>query len=134
MEFTQIFLLTYQSFTTPKKLLSKLIQRYLIPVRANLDEKSIQTIQLRVCNVIQKWIELSFFDFDEESTKMLNEFISSIMLPDLGKRLNKAIQNQVIILKTIQILLFNLSYLLEYGKKSYKKTIYIYSAIFECNL
>lgn len=69
--------------------------RFLVPIRAGLDEKSIQTIQLRVCNVLVKWIESSFNDIDEECSKMLSHMIHTVFPPELGKRLSKTLENQV---------------------------------------
>ena len=62
MEFQRIFLMTYQSFTTPEKLLQKLMQRYQVPEKS-LSEQAISTIQSRVVNVLKKWIGIYFFLF-----------------------------------------------------------------------
>lgn len=62
MEFQQIFLMTYQSFTTPEKLLQKLMQRYQPPESAQkrFSEQEIKlmqtTIQPRIVNVLKKWL------------------------------------------------------------------------------
>ena len=56
MEFQKTVLLTYQSFTTPEKLMKKLIQRYNVP--ANFENKSVSnTIQIRTVNVIKNWLK-----------------------------------------------------------------------------
>jgi tRNA uridine 5-carbamoylmethylation protein Kti12 len=49
MEFQQIFLMTYQSFTTPEKLLQKLMQRYQPP-------ESAQKRFSEQVNVLKKWL------------------------------------------------------------------------------
>lgn len=61
LEFVKTFLLTYQSFATPDKLLRKLIERYNV-VRP--DDMSLvefahmrQTIQARVINALRLWVE-----------------------------------------------------------------------------
>ena len=83
----QTFLLTYTSFTTPKVLLEKLIQRYNIPkhkmepkpgeeegkVEARARQK-----QLRVVNFLRKWIELCFVDFSEEIIDMVFQFCEQL--------------------------------------------------------
>lgn len=44
MEYVKTFLLTYQSFTTPAKLLQKLIQRYHVPIKEGLSEEDMRKI------------------------------------------------------------------------------------------
>ncbi|PRP86068.1 aimless RasGEF [Planoprotostelium fungivorum] len=67
--FQNIFLLTYQSFTTPKKLFDKLVERYHVPMSFEADSpnrnESIKRIRLRVCSVIKKWLEEYSTDFNE---------------------------------------------------------------------
>ena len=61
IEFVKTFLLTYQSYATPDKLLRKLIERYNV-VRP--DDMALlqfgqmrQTIQARVINALRLWVE-----------------------------------------------------------------------------
>lgn len=61
IEFVKTFLLTYQSFSTPDRLLKKLIERYNV-VRP--EDKTLaqftqmrQTIQARVINALRLWVE-----------------------------------------------------------------------------
>lgn len=85
----QTFLLTYTSFTTPKMLLEKLIQRYNIPkhkmepreakegeiVKSAKDiEASCRQKHLRVINFLRKWLDLCFVDFTEELIEMVFSF------------------------------------------------------------
>jgi hypothetical protein len=53
------FITTYQSFTTPSKLLEKLIQRYDAPANKVPKDKSLQ-IRQRVSVVIKYWVENQF--------------------------------------------------------------------------
>ena len=61
LEFVKTFLLTYQSFATPDKLLRKLIERYNVvrPGVMPLVEfaQMRQTIQARVINALRLWVE-----------------------------------------------------------------------------
>lgn len=61
IEFVKTFLLTYQSYATPDKLLRKLIERYNVvrPSGMSLGEFSQmrQTIQARVINALRLWVE-----------------------------------------------------------------------------
>ena len=61
IEFVKTFLLTYQSYATPDKLLRKLIERYNVvrPSGMSLAEFSQmrQTIQARVINALRLWVE-----------------------------------------------------------------------------
>lgn len=65
MEFQKTFLLTYQSFTTPENLLKKLSQRYKVPEN-KFDVNQTKVIQLRVINVIRKWLEEHFHEFNDQ--------------------------------------------------------------------
>ena len=64
------FLLTYQSFATPDKLLRKLIERYNVvrPTHMPVSDFSHmrQTIQARVINALRLWVEYGV-DFKGES-------------------------------------------------------------------
>nr|WEL12724.1 ras guanine nucleotide exchange factor K-like [Halisarca dujardinii] len=61
MQFVKTFLLTYQSFTSPERLLRKLIERYNVVRAPNMDSLSFNmfrtTIQVRVINAIKLWLE-----------------------------------------------------------------------------
>lgn len=63
LEFVKTFLFTYQAFTTPEKLLKKLIERYNVvcPEGMSLKEFDVmrQTIQARVINALRLWVDLS---------------------------------------------------------------------------
>lgn len=81
MQFVKTLLMTYQSFATPEKLLTKLIQRFNAPKgHKTMDDKHAEVIQLRVCNVAKKWIEddKAGADFDEKVTAQLKAFIEQI--------------------------------------------------------
>jgi hypothetical protein len=52
--FRQVFFLTYRSFSTPQRLLLKLITRFMVD---NTE------IRLRVCNAIKHWIDKYFYDY-----------------------------------------------------------------------
>ena len=83
----QTFLLTYTSFTSPKVLLEKLLQRYNIPKhkmepkageeRSQAEARARQK-QLRVINFLRKWIELCFVDFTEEIIEMVFQFCEQL--------------------------------------------------------
>ena len=61
LEFVKTFLFTYQAFTTPEKLLRKLIERYNVvrPEGMPLKEFGVmrQTIQARVINALRLWVD-----------------------------------------------------------------------------
>ncbi|KAJ3445578.1 ras guanine nucleotide exchange factor i-related [Anaeramoeba flamelloides] len=79
-DFMKIFLMTCQSFTTPRKLLRKLLQRYNVP-RGNLTlekyQEKKQKIQIKVCNVLISWIKDYFSDFNESLINEINNFIEN---------------------------------------------------------
>jgi len=67
------FIMTYQSFSTPEKLLQKLWERFDVPETVAEGEK--KNIQTRVCNVMKKWIETYPNDFDERTRARVQAFI-----------------------------------------------------------
>ncbi|EGC29568.1 hypothetical protein DICPUDRAFT_90436 [Dictyostelium purpureum] len=76
--YTKTFLLTYQSFTNPWKLMEKLIQRYNIPADEKPELKAIT--QLRVVSFMQTWIEKNFNDFDEQLIAQVKEFRTRLLM------------------------------------------------------
>jgi len=88
------FLLTYTSFTTPKVLLEKLIQRYDIPkhkmepkapknesdvVKSAKDiEAACRQKHLRVVNFVRKWLDMCFVDLTEEVIEMVFQFTEKL--------------------------------------------------------
>ena len=63
LEFVKTFLYTYQSFSTPERLLKKLIERYNVVRPEGMPLKTFsvmkQTIQARVINAFKLWVDLS---------------------------------------------------------------------------
>eukprot|EP00005_Dracoamoeba_jomungandri_P005656 CAMPEP_0174249828 /NCGR_PEP_ID=MMETSP0439-20130205/159_1 /TAXON_ID=0 /ORGANISM="Stereomyxa ramosa, Strain Chinc5" /LENGTH=845 /DNA_ID=CAMNT_0015329741 /DNA_START=94 /DNA_END=2628 /DNA_ORIENTATION=- len=92
MTYKRAFLMTYKTFTTPENLLTKLIERYFVPSTrkpSNMTAEEwrqtvVHPIQLRVVNVIRKWVE----DFTEQELsntrllKRLRGFLENVLLPD----------------------------------------------------
>ncbi|KAF2069090.1 hypothetical protein CYY_009588 [Polysphondylium violaceum] len=78
IQFLKTFLMTYQSFCSPEKLMNKLIQRYNVP--SNLDEVAVKTIQIRVINVLKKWMDEYYSDFDDKLILLLRTFIDQIQI------------------------------------------------------
>ncbi|KAJ5078864.1 ras guanine nucleotide exchange factor i-related [Anaeramoeba ignava] len=93
------FLMTYQSFTSPKKLLAKLIQRYHVPKSPNENEdeylKRKKVIQIKVINVCTKWIEKHFSDFSNRLIRELYEFIDETLSQD-DKNIAKKLRDTVV--------------------------------------
>ncbi|KAF2074781.1 hypothetical protein CYY_003927 [Polysphondylium violaceum] len=76
LQFLKTFLMTYQSFCTPEILMSKLIQRYNVP--SSVSESSTRTIQIRVINVLKKWVDEYSSDFNEKLSLQLRGFIDQL--------------------------------------------------------
>eukprot|EP01098_Paradermamoeba_levis_P016727 TRINITY_DN9231_c0_g1_i1.p1 TRINITY_DN9231_c0_g1~~TRINITY_DN9231_c0_g1_i1.p1 ORF type:complete len:652 (-),score=199.83 TRINITY_DN9231_c0_g1_i1:128-2083(-) len=100
LNYVKTFLMTYQSFTTPEKLLSKLIQRYHVPQQEGISEQEwkntiVMPIQLRVCNVIKKWVEEYFTDFEnnDKLIQMFQNFTEVTLRLDGNSNLSKSLSN-----------------------------------------
>lgn len=88
-------MLTYRSFTTPEKLLEKLIQRYDVPALAGA--KNTFAIQARVVDVVRHWVETSFFDFNDNLITKLTGFIRLIeeRHEQLGRSIRTSLQKKL---------------------------------------
>ncbi|KAJ3443426.1 ras guanine nucleotide exchange factor i-related [Anaeramoeba flamelloides] len=99
--FMHTFLMTYQSFTTPGKLLRKLFRRYDVP-RGKLSEKKYQEkkkiIQFKVCNVLRFWILNYFSDFNERHIDELQNFLLNIETKE-GKTTTVKTLNSILLKK-----------------------------------
>ena len=88
------FLTTYRSFCTPEMLLDLLIERFNIPFDDELTSNEhsslsrgeqkrfkkeyLEPIQLRVLNVLKKWVESHYYDLDDGMKKKLDEFLNQL--------------------------------------------------------
>ena len=59
--FMKSFICTYQSFTTPTQLFTKLKQRFTYPPSIQVQRGA--SIQMRVCVVLKYWVQVLFFFF-----------------------------------------------------------------------
>lgn len=117
-----MFLMTYQSFTTPEHLFAKLRERYDVPhpsttgggggaggggATAEWGQEQEErwndikkTIQLRVCNVIKKWVEEYYDDFTDSMRRALHHWIALMAITQknhadtLTASLRKALRRQ----------------------------------------
>eukprot|EP01133_Synstelium_polycarpum_P017271 gene17271-20596_t len=79
-KFTKTFLLTYQSFTTPHKLMDKLIQRYNVP--DDKDSSFRVKVQVRVASFMKTWVERNDKDLDASLMDRLRKFAKETLLSD----------------------------------------------------
>jgi hypothetical protein len=83
VKFMQEFLLTLHYFTTPKKVMELLIERFEYKEPENLNqqqkkefEQQKTTVQLRVIEIIQQWLEINFYDFREGNGEVLRQLLN----------------------------------------------------------
>eukprot|EP01028_Stygiella_incarcerata_P011015 TRINITY_DN6010_c0_g1_i2.p1 TRINITY_DN6010_c0_g1~~TRINITY_DN6010_c0_g1_i2.p1 ORF type:complete len:754 (-),score=210.62 TRINITY_DN6010_c0_g1_i2:256-2301(-) len=75
------FLMTFQSFTTPDRLVTKLVQRYNVPPT----HKDVESqIHFRVINVIKKWVDESLFQFHRRVLSRLIDFLENTVKQTQG--------------------------------------------------
>jgi hypothetical protein len=78
--FLKTFVVTASSFTTPAKLLDKLLERYDVP--KTLEKRERDMIQMRVAVLIKYWVETQFHEFDDNIIQRLSEFIERTLRRD----------------------------------------------------
>jgi len=74
--FMKAFLATYQSFTTPLQLFTKLLERYNVP--DHVDESLAKKVRLRVVIVLKYWIQTQFYDINNQLLEKITAFLSTI--------------------------------------------------------
>merc|ERR1712137_629434 len=95
MQFVNMFLITYQSFTTPEILFSKLMERWNVP--DHIPQAEAKIIRMKVGNVLRKWIEGYYSDFSPELVLRLEQFMKQLeyledkTLAILSKNLRNAV-------------------------------------------
>eukprot|EP00111_Clytia_hemisphaerica_P018336 TCONS_00054236-protein len=113
--FIRVFLTTFRSFTTPAELLDLLIKRYDIPEPAVVEDnlgsdpnqqsltrdemkrfkkEYMHPIQVRVLNVLRRWVDHHFYDFTREDVliRQLNKFLKRIEKTRAAKKWVENIQ------------------------------------------
>jgi hypothetical protein len=84
------FIATYKTFTTPQKLVRKLIQRYNVPDQSHetpeekehFNKMVVRTIQLRVCNLLKLLLTDYFADFDDPLLALVTVFVRGLSKSD----------------------------------------------------
>lgn len=92
-KFMACLLMTYQSFTTPQRLLAKLIERYDIP--SNVDT-NVKVVQLQVINVLKHWIKNYPSDFNSEMKREIRCWISTLDSPAHALAIKGALEHKVV--------------------------------------
>jgi len=78
--FIDAFFMTYNTFTTPDKLLHELIARY--TASASLTPKEKNLVKMRVFDILRIWIETKYGDLDSSLRQELSNFVNNTMAKD----------------------------------------------------
>jgi len=94
--FIKTFLTMMNSFTTPRVLFEKLKTRFAGPPDKSMDEKELLRIRLRICVVLNLWVENHFSDFYPLLLAEFEMFIDSFtklgqQMTEASKKLNKTL-------------------------------------------
>ncbi|KAJ3452408.1 ras guanine nucleotide exchange factor i-related [Anaeramoeba flamelloides] len=85
--FVKIFLMTYQSFTSPGKLLYKLFEAFHVPdklkgeneTKKEFEERKFQ-LETNILNILRYWLLVHFNDFSEALVDEIQNFISENLI------------------------------------------------------
>lgn len=85
INFQKTFVTTYRSFTTPETFFRKLRQRFNMDIPhlppsvspSEYHKLFIMPVQLRVINVLRRWIDTSIFDMDDALVERIRDFITT---------------------------------------------------------
>ncbi|KAJ3425249.1 ras guanine nucleotide exchange factor i-related [Anaeramoeba flamelloides] len=98
-DYLHTFLMSYQSFTTPRDFLDKLIERYHVPKRQDQKfveyQKTKKTIQISIGRVLKKWIETYFSDFNHRLISEMSNFIDNVLVNDGNENLAKLLRSSI---------------------------------------
>ena len=86
--FLRTFLMTYQSFIRPQRLLAKLLERFDIPANAVSPADAVK-IKSRCVNVLKQWLNTFPDDFSDSMSEILNAFIEKMGAGVLAESLRK---------------------------------------------
>ena len=75
--FLKTFLMTYQSFIKPKRLLAKLMERFEIPPNAVSPADAVK-IKSRCVNVLKQWLNTYPDDFNDGMIDVLSQFVAKM--------------------------------------------------------
>ncbi|GAM25951.1 hypothetical protein SAMD00019534_091260 [Acytostelium subglobosum LB1] len=90
--YLKTFITTYQSFTQPKVLFNKLLERYTIPSWYHCSEPRKVMIRQRVILTIKYWIVNQPSDFDQELLAQISYFVEHTIMNDGYYELSRALK------------------------------------------
>lgn len=90
--FLKCFLMTYQSFISPSRLLNKLMERFDVPEDVESEASKAMKIKSRVVNVIKQWLNTHPRDFSDSMLVTLEAFINKMGVGVLADSLKQPLQ------------------------------------------
>lgn len=87
-QYKKLFMLSYPSFTSPEKLLNKLIQLYIFA-----SESKSGISEAKVIGIIKYWMEQYPYDWSEKLLSILNNFIDHHLIREKDQTPKKQLRS-----------------------------------------
>jgi hypothetical protein len=93
--FLKTFLMTYQSFIKPPRLLAKLMERFEIPPNVPFSAADAVKVKSRCVNVLKQWLNMFPDDFSDAMIEVLGKFVAKMGAGALAESLRQPLARRL---------------------------------------